>query len=295
MTDDFFSAILNVPFAFEPRRTADWLPREHVNPAAVDRVRRWWADARQHLRAALRWDQPATLEAAMAAANALPDGRCRRLFLGLFDWLDERFPWPALSFPTWQEPWTAARVRLVQTLHALGAVDDTLFGTANDSADYAYSAGMSESECAADDAGDSLERQHLLARGNVVSSAAAVLQYALYLRLPPEASGYTEADFAGESVRYAANAAGKFGEWQAWVQAMADAAAAGRADPRGTGRNSPACQWAEANGVFAQVRQASAEAQAVACAGLHSLATWPGWEKLAADLSPEGVVPPAHG
>lgn len=294
MTDAHIAAILNKPLAKKPwDDAARWL-KANGHPDAARRLK-LWATARKELRAAQRWGQPATLEAAMAAANALPDGRCRRLFLGLFDWLDERFPWPALSFPTWPEPWSTPRVRLVQQLHALGAVDDALFGAANDAADRAYCAGQSESECAADDAGDSLERRHLLARGNMVAAAAAAMQYVLHLWLPADAGGQTEADFAGRSVRWAVEAAGHFGEWQAWVQVMTDAATAGRADPRGSGRVSPALQWAEANGVEQQVRRASAEAQAVACAGLHSLATWNGWEKLAADLTPEGIVPPAQG
>jgi hypothetical protein len=129
----------------------------------------------------------------------------------------------------------------------------------------------------------------------MVASAAAAMQYVLHLWLPADAGGLTEADFAGRSVQWAVNAVGQFGEWQAWVQVMADAASAGRADPRGSGRVSPALQWAEANGVEQQVRQASAEAQAVACAGLQSLATWDGWARLAEDLDPNGVVPPAQG
>lgn len=283
MTDAQLDAILAKPLTKKPwDDAAKWL-KANGNPDAASRVRKW-AAARKELRTSLRWDQPATLEATQAAANGLPEGRCRRLFLALLDWLDERFPWPALSFPTWQEPWTTPRVRLIQQLHALGAVDDATFGAANDAVNYAYGCGQSESECAADDAGDSLVRQHLLARGNMVADATAAMQYALHLWLPADAGGQTEADFAGRSVGCAVRAAGQFGEWQAWIQVMTDAAAAGRADPRGSGRTSPALQWAEANGVELQVRRASAEAQAVARAGLHSLATWSGWVKLAEEL-----------
>jgi len=202
MTDAQLDAILNKPLAKKPwDDAATWL-KANGNPDAARRVRKW-AAARKELRAALRWDEPATLAVTEAAANALPDERCRRLFVGLFDWLDERFPWPALSFPTWQETWTTPRVRLIQQLHPLGAMDTSLFDAANSASEHAYGAGQSESECAADDVGESLTHQYLLARGNAVATASSSLLFPLYVRLREDGHGIAEGEIGGRMVRWA--------------------------------------------------------------------------------------------